>query len=82
MQSYKIESHVKPPKTRKQRKCPPNVREAYEAYADAYRLAYGFKPEGFTYDKETKLIKVDNSAGVSLKRLKELTRMLKYKGTQ
>lgn len=73
---FKIDSHVKPPKVRKQRKCPPNVRAAYKAYAEAYKLVYGVKPDDFTYDKATKFIHVGNSGGVSLMRLKELTRML------
>jgi len=74
--TYKIDSHVKPPKQRKQRKCPPAVSLAFEAYSKAYKLVYGVLPTGFTYDKTTKFIHVGNSAGVSVMRLKELTRQL------
>lgn len=78
---FKIDSHVKPPriKVRKQRKCPPNVNLAFEAYAKAYKLVYGVSPDGFTYDKATKFIHVGNSAGVSLQRLKEMTRQLELR---
>lgn len=76
---FKIDSHVKPPKVRKQRKCPPAVNLAFEAYAKAYKLVYGVSPEGFTYDKATGFIRIGNSAGVSLMRLKELTRQLTHR---
>jgi hypothetical protein len=76
---FKIESHVKPPKMRKQRKCPPAVNLAFESYSKAYKLVYGVSPTGFTYDKATQFIHVGNSAGVSLMRLKELTRQLKLR---
>jgi hypothetical protein len=74
--TYAIESNVKPPKTRKARKCPANVTAAYDAYADAYKKVYGVKPTGFTYNKATNYIYVGNSAGITLLRLKELTRQL------
>lgn len=73
---FKIDSHVKPPKVRKQRKCPPAVSLAFEAYSKAYKAVYGVMPDGFTYDKATKFVHVGNSTGVSLQRMKELTRQL------
>lgn len=77
---YKIDSHVKPPRVKKARKCPANVNVAFEAYSKAYKLVYGVLPTGFTYDKATKFIHIGNSTGVSVMRLKELTRQLTLRG--
>lgn len=74
---YAIESNIKPPKVRKERKCPANVEAAYKAYSEAYRAVFGVSPTGFTYDKELKFIKVGASGGVSLRRLKEMTTQLR-----
>lgn len=73
-----IDSHIKPPRVRKARKQPQAVTAAYTAYSAAYKRVYGVSPVGFTYDKATGFIHVGNSAGVSLGRLKELTRQLTF----
>lgn len=77
--AFKIDSHIKPPRMRKARKCPPGVHTAFEAYTVEYKKVYGVLPTGFTYDKATKFVHVGNSSGVSVKRLKELTRQLKLR---
>jgi hypothetical protein len=77
--SYAIETGIKPPKQRKERKCPANVQAAYEAYCEAYKAVYGVKPTGFTYNKQTNYIKIGNSGGITLSRLKELTRQLVWR---
>ena len=74
----KIDSHIKPPRVRKARKHPQNVQDAFTAYSAAYKRVYGVSPSGFTYDKATGFIHVGNSNGVSLSRLKELTRQLAF----
>lgn len=78
---FKIESHVKPPRIKvpKCKRTPANVHTAYKAYGDAYKKVYGVSPTGFTYDVATKFIHVGNSAGVSLHRLKEMTRQLELR---
>lgn len=77
--TFQIDSHIKPPRTKKARKCPANVHTAYAAYSDAYKKVFGVSPSGFTYDKATKFIHVDNGQGVTLLRLKELTRQYKLR---
>lgn len=72
-----IDSHIKPPKTRRKRECPPAVQNAFKSYSAAHRAVYGKLPSGFRYDKKTRFIHVDNEPGVSVKRLGELTRMLR-----
>lgn len=75
---FKIDSHVKPPRIKvpKCKRTPQNVHDAYKAYSEAYKKVFGVSPTGFTYDIGTKFIHVGNSAGVSLQRLKEMTRQL------
>lgn len=75
---FKIDSHVKPPRIKvpKKLRTPPQVHSAYKAYGEAYKRVYGVSPTGFTYDVATKFIHVGNSAGVSVQRLKEMTRQL------
>lgn len=76
---FKIDSHIKPPRAKKVKAMPDNVRNAYNEYAEAYKKAYGVSPTGVTYNKQTNYIYVGNSAGVTLSRLKELTRQLKWR---
>lgn len=78
---FKIESHVKPPRIKvpKKLRTPQQVHNAYKAYGEAYKRVYGVSPTGFTYDVATKFIHVGNSAGVSLQRLKEMTRQLELR---
>lgn len=78
---FKIDSHVKPPRIKvpKCKRTPANVHTAYKAYGDAYKKVYGVSPTGFTYDVATKFIHVGNSVGVSLHRLKEMTRQLELR---
>jgi hypothetical protein len=77
MTDFRIDSHVKPPKAKRKRVFPLNVSSALVAYSAAYKGVYGVLPPASTYDKATALIHVGKDAGVSLMRLKELTRMLK-----
>jgi len=75
---FEIESGIKPPRTgvmkaRRNAK----VTAAFEAYADAYRTVYGMRPSSYTWDGS--FMHIDGSAGVSLKRLAEMTRQLKFR---
>ena len=74
---FRIEAHVKPPRIRKPKAVPDNVRAAYAAYSDAYKAVHGVPAPAMTYNKATQFIAVGREPGVSLMRLKELTRMLK-----
>jgi len=73
---FKIDSHVKAPKQRKVKLVPDNVRKAYAAYSDAYKRVHGVAAPQMLYSKLTAFIHIGNEPGVSLQRLKELTRML------
>lgn len=76
---YKIDSHIKAPRVKKARKCPDSVHAAFKAYSEAYKKVFGITPDNFTYDKATKFIRIGNSGGVSLMRLKEMTRQLELR---
>lgn len=73
-----IDSHIKPPRQKKPKRLrtPDAVRSAYGAYSNAYFKVYAVHCTGFTYDPSTKFIYIGNSAGVTLKRLKEMVSML------
>lgn len=73
---FKIDSHVKPPRVRKAKLVPDNVRAAYEAYSSAYKRVHGVAAPQMLYSKQTTFIHIGTEPGVSLQRLKELTRML------
>lgn len=70
------ETNVPMPKRRKARpRVPQALRDAAQDYKDAYKAAYGVKPE-LTWDG--KWIRIKGQAqGVSLRRLKELTTQLR-----
>lgn len=76
---FAIESGVKPPRIKKPKnqRTPENVRKAFDAYNDAYKKVYGVRLDGFTYNNASRFVYIERSRfGVSLKRLKEMTRML------
>lgn len=73
--TYKLQSHVKPPKARKPKACP--FKAAFDEYAEAYKSVYGVSPSSYTISPGGEFIRIGASAGVSLSRLKELTRQLK-----
>lgn len=60
-------------------KAPLSVDKACIEHEHAYRKVYGVVPTGYTYDVDSRMIYVGSDAGVTLKRLKELTRMLKWR---
>lgn len=74
---YEIESGIKAPriKTPKCKRVPDSVTKGIEAYRDAYKAVYGIRPS-LVYSIETGYIS-DGKTSVKLKRLKEMTRMLK-----
>lgn len=77
---YAIENGHKVPKQRRKAGSePPAVKKAFNEYADAYKAVYGVRPLSYTYDAATKFIKVEGSGGVSLSRLRELTKQLTYR---
>lgn len=77
---YEVQNGHKMPKIRRKAGSePPAVKIAFNAYADAYKKVYGVRPLSYTYDAATKFIRIEGSAGVSLSRLRELTRQLEYR---
>lgn len=68
---------AKLPKLRKKRPSVPlAVANEMKRYTDAYRRVYG-KPVVLTYDRDFGFIRGATSAGVGVKRLKELTAQLR-----
>lgn len=77
---YEIQNGHKMPKARcKAGSEPPAVKIAFNEYADAYKAVYGVRPLSYTYDAATKFIRIENSGGVSLSRLREMTKQLRYR---
>jgi hypothetical protein len=66
-----------PKPKRKPKSEPPKVAKAYAQYAEAYKRAYGMQPPPYTYDVDTKFVRIGSNAGVSVVRLRELTRLLR-----
>lgn len=77
---YAIENGVKMPKQRRAAGTEPHaVKKAFNEYAEAYKAVYGVRPLSYTYDAATKFIRVESSGGVSLARLREMTKQLRYR---
>ena len=77
---YEIETGSKLPKQRRKAgSVPKAVQKAFDEYADAYKALYGVSPLSFTYDRESGFIRVESSGGVSVARLRELTKQLRYR---
>lgn len=77
---FAIENGHKVPKVRRKAGSePPAVKKAFNEYADAYKAVYGVRPLSYTYDVATKFIRIESSAGVSLSRLREMTKQLRYR---
>lgn len=77
---YAIENGYRMPKQRRKPGSePPAVKIAFNEYADAYKAVYGVRPLSYTYDAATKFIRIENSGGVSLSRLREMTKQLRYR---
>lgn len=77
---FTIENGVKMPKQRRKVGSePPAVKVAFNEYAEAYKAVYGVRPLSYTYDAATKFIRVQSSGGVSLTRLREMTKQLRYR---
>ncbi len=70
-----LSSRAKLPKIKRTHSTPEPVRNAIKAYIDAYKGLYAAVPQA-TYNRTTHFIDLA-TGGVSLKRLKELTRQLK-----
>lgn len=78
--AYAVEDGHKMPKARRKAGSePPAVKTAFNEYADAYKAVYGVRPLSYTYDVTTKFIRIENSGGVSLSRLREMTKQLRYR---
>lgn len=77
---YEIETGSKLPKQRRKAGSTPKaVQKAFDDYAAAYKALYGVSPLSFTYDRESGFIRVESSGGVSVARLRELTKQLRYR---
>lgn len=77
---YEIETGSKVPKQRRKAgSVPKTVQKAFDDYAAAYKALYGVSPLSFTYDRESGFIRVESSGGVSVARLRELTKQLRYR---
>lgn len=77
---YEIETgHKVPKQRRKAGSVPKAVQQAFNDYAEAYKAVYGVRPLSYTYDAATKFIRIENSGGVSLSRLREMTKQLRYR---
>lgn len=77
---YEIETgHKVPKQRRKAGSVPKAVQQAFNDYADAYKAVYGVRPLSFTYDRESGFIRVERSGGVSVARLREITKQLRYR---
>lgn len=75
-----IDSHVKPPKTGKMKRAANNkAKQAFEAYAEAYKAVYGVRPVEYRFDTASKMLYIGTAAGVTLKRLGEMTKQLRYR---
>jgi len=77
---YEIETGSKVPKQRRKAgSVSKAVQKAFDDYAAAYKALYGVSPLSFTYDRESGFIRVESSGGVSVARLRELTKQLRYR---
>lgn len=77
---YEIETgHKVPKQRRKAGSVPKAVQQAFNDYAEAYKAVYGVRPLSFTYDAATGFIRVESSGGVSVQRLREMTKQLRYR---
>ncbi|WBF76971.1 hypothetical protein PSV3_00269 [Septimatrevirus PSV33] len=77
---YEIETgHKMPKQRRKAGSVPKAVQQAFNDYAEAYKAVYGVRPLSFTYDRESRFIRVERSGGVSVARLREMTKQLRYR---
>lgn len=72
-----IDEKVKQP--RKRGKVPTVVRKAIDNFDAAYKAVYGCHIQSWTYDKETKFIRIGNADGVTYQRLNQMTRQLKFR---
>ncbi|AMW36170.1 hypothetical protein [Xanthomonas phage XAJ2] len=76
--SYAISSKAKIPKRYRPKRPPVPVVNAMAAYAKQYKRVYGIQPT-YVYDHKTKFIRVGESGGVSLQRIRQLTAQLQLR---
>ncbi|CAA2409857.1 hypothetical protein [Xanthomonas phage Suba] len=78
-EEFEIQDAACPPRKPIVLNAPASVDKACIAHEEAYKKVFGVVPTGYTYDVDSRMIYVGSDAGVSLKRLKELTRMLNWR---
>ncbi len=55
-----------------------NIAEIRRKAAEMPKAVYGVRPLSFTYDRESGFVRVESSGGVSVARLREMTKQIRY----